>query len=249
MEGSFLECARNSQFLWCVGGCGQAQGAGTLAENWDCRFCCPVRRRGDTRKGFAEIGLHALAELIHPAELIFGVAVSLPRSFVKPGHGLAVVGLHSDAVLEQVAYVFLGVGVAVIGGFVKPGECFDLILRLAPALFGHVAELVFGAPVPGEALGVVASAYESALVGSSRLPVRRRRDSARRLCGRDRRPAGLKGRLPVLVKRNVHSFPLPETFVVRRLERNSRIKLVPTRPARPTAALVKTRFVPRFALG
>jgi hypothetical protein len=68
-------------------------------------------------QGFAEIGLHALAELIHPAELIFGVAVSLPRSFVKPGHGLAVVGLHADAVLEQVAYVLLGVGVAVIGGF------------------------------------------------------------------------------------------------------------------------------------
>src|SRR6266446_2512628 len=39
------------------------------------------------------------------------------------------------------------------------------------------------------------------------------------------------------------------TFVVKRFERNSRNKFMPTRPARPTAALVKTRFAPRFALG
>ena len=57
-------------------------------------------------EGFAVIGLHALAELIHPTELIFCVAVSLPRGFVKPGHGLAIVGLHAGAVLEDVADVF-----------------------------------------------------------------------------------------------------------------------------------------------
>ena len=38
-------------------------------------------------------------------------------------------------------------------------------------------------------------------------------------------------------------------FVVNRFETNSRIKFPPTRPARPTAALLKTRLTPRFAGG
>ena len=53
----------------------------------------------------------------------------------------------------------------------------------------------------------------------------------------------------VPVKHHVHSLPLPITSVDKRLERNSRIKFVPTRPARPTAALVTTVCAPRFAWG
>src|ERR1700688_1765731 len=45
----------------------------------------------------------------------------------------------------------------------------------------------------------------------------------------------------------IHSFPSPDTLVVNLFDRNSRIKLVPILPAKPTAALVKTRFAPRFA--
>jgi hypothetical protein len=47
----------------------------------------------------------------------------------------------------------------------------------------------------------------------------------------------------------VQRFPLRGTLLVKSFERNSRTKFVPTRPARPMAALVKTRFAPRFALG
>ena len=36
-------------------------------------------------------------------------------------------------------------------------------------------------------------------------------------------------------------------LLVKRFERNSRIKFPPTRPARPTATLLKTRLTPRFA--
>jgi hypothetical protein len=43
-------------------------------------------------------------------------------------------------------------------------------------------------------------------------------------------------------------FQLLGTFVVKRLE-NSRSIFPPIRPARPTAAIVKTRLAPRFALG
>jgi hypothetical protein len=46
--------------------------------------------------------------------------------------------------------------------------------------------------------------------------------------------------------KSVQSFG---TFVVKRFERNSRNKFMPTRPARPTAALENTRLAPRFALG
>src|SRR5258707_17706 len=123
------------------------QNVGEGLEIVDAIFVALVGGEAIPGKGFAEIGLHSLAELIHPAELIFGVAVSLPRSFIEPGHGFAVVDLHAGAVLEHVADVFLGVVVAVIGGFVKPGEGFDVILGLAPAFFGHVAALVFGVGV------------------------------------------------------------------------------------------------------
>jgi len=47
----------------------------------------------------------------------------------------------------------------------------------------------------------------------------------------------------------LHCSPLAGTFVVIRFGRNSRSKFPPTRPARPTAALVKTRCAPRFAWG
>jgi len=48
---------------------------------------------------------------------------------------------------------------------------------------------------------------------------------------------------------HVHCLPSPGTFVVKPFERNSRIRLPPTLPARPTAARLKTRLTPRFAGG
>jgi len=47
----------------------------------------------------------------------------------------------------------------------------------------------------------------------------------------------------------LHCSLLAVTFVVMRLGKNSRSKFPPTRPARPTAALVKTKCAPRFAWG
>ena len=47
---------------------------------------------------------------------------------------------------------------------------------------------------------------------------------------------------------HVHCRPSPGTFVIRRFE-NSRSIFPPIRPARPIAALVKTKFGPRFAGG
>jgi hypothetical protein len=52
-----------------------------------------------------------------------------------------------------------------------------------------------------------------------------------------------------IVKHHDHRLPLSGTFVVKCLGRNSRSKFPPTRPARPTAALLKTRLAPRFACG
>ena len=51
-----------------------------------------------------------------------------------------------------------------------------------------------------------------------------------------------------VVKQYVHCRPSPCTFVVKRFE-NSRSIFPPIRPARPIAALVKTKFGPRFAWG
>jgi hypothetical protein len=48
---------------------------------------------------------------------------------------------------------------------------------------------------------------------------------------------------------HAHGLLFSGTFVVRCFGRNSRSRFPPTRPARPTAALVKTRFAPRFAGG
>jgi hypothetical protein len=55
--------------------------------------------------------------------------------------------------------------------------------------------------------------------------------------------------VPLLVKHHDHRLPLSGTFVVKCLGRNSRSKFPPTRPARPTAALLKTRLTPLFACG
>jgi hypothetical protein len=44
-----------------------------------------------------------------------------------------------------------------------------------------------------------------------------------------------------------HSFPSPGTFVVKRFERNSRIKFVPNLPARPRS-IEKGRFHPNLRL-
>jgi DNA-binding LytR/AlgR family response regulator len=49
-------------------------------------------------------------------------------------------------------------------------------------------------------------------------------------------------------RHHVHGIRSPGTFLVKRFE-NSRSIFPPIRPARPTAALVKTRLAPRFALG
>lgn len=49
-------------------------------------------------------------------------------------------------------------------------------------------------------------------------------------------------------RHHVHGIRSLGTFVVKRFE-NSRSISPPIRPARPTAALVKTRLAPRFALG
>ena len=51
-----------------------------------------------------------------------------------------------------------------------------------------------------------------------------------------------------VVKQYVHCRPSPDTFVVKRFE-NSRSIFPLIRPARPIAALVKTKFGPRFAWG
>jgi len=44
------------------------------------------------------VGLHALPELIHPAELVFRGAVALRRGFDKPGHGFGVILLNTRAI-------------------------------------------------------------------------------------------------------------------------------------------------------
>src|SRR6185437_11904400 len=76
----------------------------------------------------AIVGLNALAELIHPAQLVFRVPVSLRSSFYKPGLGLWIVGLHTRAVLEDIADIFLSLDAAVFCGLVKPGKSHVVIL-------------------------------------------------------------------------------------------------------------------------
>ena len=76
---------------------------------------------------------------MHPAELIFRVAVPMRRSFDEPIHGLGVIGLHAEAILKHIADIFLGGVAAMFRGFVIPGKSLVVILRLAPSLLGKVA--------------------------------------------------------------------------------------------------------------
>ena len=107
------------------------------------------------------VGLNALSELIHPAQLVFRIAVTLRGSFVKPGHRLHIVGFHAGAMLKDIADVFLSLVAAVFCSLVKPGKSFVVTLWLAPSFFGHVPQLIFrvrvavagGAAIPSHELG------------------------------------------------------------------------------------------------
>lgn len=76
------------------------------------------------------VGLNALSELIHPAQLVFRIAVALRGSYFKPRHRLHIVGSHAGAMLKDIADVFLGLVAAVSCGFVIPGKSLGVILWL-----------------------------------------------------------------------------------------------------------------------